>query len=791
MSSPLAGRVVLEVSGDVATRYSGKLFAEHGADVVQAYTPDNRHIGRGGVASQAYAAWLDAGKRRMNGAAAPPDVIIAGQYPDDIARAERLWEQLDRQPVLLALTWFGQTGPYANWRGSDVLIQALTGVAYAFGEPDAAPTLPQGHAPQVVAGVTAYIAALAALIGRDQGLERVRRVDVNVHQAHMCLSEHGGPGFAATRVHSARRGVNRYFPVYPQTIFAAADGWIGVTALTPQQWQGFCELIGLPALARDARFTTTDLRMAAARELDVILGDALKRFKVEHLLIEGQKRRVPMAPVPTPAELFETPHWRERGSFRRFAGPENGMNFEAPAMPFRLHRRDGGTDGGSDGGSDGGIGGKSDGSNGALGSSGQPAAARSDRRGPLAGVRVLDLSMGWSGPLAGRHYADLGADVIKVEGCAHLDWWRGWNALEAGDPPPHETKPNFNAVNRNKQGITLELRGDAGRELLKRLARESDVLIENYAPGVLDRLGLSARALAEINPNLVYVSMGAFGSAGPWSDFRAYGSTTEQASGFCFLNGEADWPPCMQHTAYGDPIAGIYAAAATLTAVFGRRQTASGTTIDLSQVECLFQLAADGLIAQSATGQAPLRTGSDCATSLWSGCVRCAGADRDDWLAIDLRESDGLAARLQSLGLDATVANLPLRDGLPESQRPALRAALTAAFSQWASARTVETAAGLLQSAGIIAGPVLRATALLEDPQLLASDYWIRLQRAHVGLHVLPSAPYSIDGRVPQVLSPAPTLGQHNAAVLSRVLGLSAEQIAGLERDAVIGDRPA
>ena len=114
------------------------------------------------------------------------------------------------------------------------------------------------------------------------------------------------------------------------------------------------------------------------------------------------------------------------------------------------------------------------------------------------------------------------------------------------------------------------------------LAADADLLIENYAPGVLDRLGLSAEAIAKINPDLVYISMGAFGSVGPWSEFRAYGSTTEQASGFPFINGAADWAPCLQHIAYGDPIAGIYAAAASLVALYGRQVT-GGTTIDLAR----------------------------------------------------------------------------------------------------------------------------------------------------------------------------------------------------------------
>src|SRR4029079_1543117 len=113
---------------------------------------------------------------------------------------------------------------------------------------------------------------------------------------------------------------------------------------------------------------------------------------------------------------------------------------------------------------------------------------------PLAGVRVLDLSMGWAGPLAARHFADLGADIVKVESCTHFDWWRAFDGPMDGDPPPYETRPSFLMVNRNKQGITLDLKSAAGKALVRRIAAKSDVLIENYAPGVLDRLGIGPRA---------------------------------------------------------------------------------------------------------------------------------------------------------------------------------------------------------------------------------------------------------------------------------------------------------
>ena len=730
MTAPLAGLVVVETEGDVATRYCGKMFAEHGARVIQLYRPDDALLGYGGAAGAAYAVWLDAGKERLDrlpvGLVA--DVVIAGQTGAAVARAADI-----PAAVRLGLTWFDPAGPYGAWQGSDGIIQALSGAAFAFGPVAGPPTLPQGHAAQVVGGVTAFIAAMGGLIGRRGG-RRVARIDCNIFEAYLCLTEGGPPSIFAFGGTSVRRGINRFGPVYPQTIFATADGWIGVSALTPQQWQTLCALIGLPDLGRDPAYETTDLRLAAADALDAILMPAFRKMNAADLLARGQAQRVPLAPVPRLAELLETPHWRERGSFRRYGAAEG------PVMPFRI----------------------------AASGDGVPDHAMGAGDGPLAGVRVLDLSMGWSGPLCGRHFADMGAEVIKIEGTAHLDWWRGWNALAEGDPPPHETRPNFNAVNRNKRGITLDLRDPRGVALMKRFAAVSDVLIENYAPGVLDRLGLGAGVLRGVNPGLCYISMGAFGSAGPWSGFRAYGSTTEQACGMPWLNGAADWPPVMQHTAYGDPMAGLFAAAALLTALYGRPAN-GGATIDLSQVECLFQLCADGIVAQSATGTAPPRTGNQRVAGAWRDCVACLGAE--DWLAVDLPDADAVERTRAAIG--------------------AAPGEIGAALAAWAGGRSARDAAGVLQRAGIAAAPAQPAHALLDDPALVAAGFWRQAERRYVGTHLLSKAPFALDGAAPPLRNPTPTLGEHNAEVLRGVLGLGDAEVASLERDGMIGTRPA
>ena len=204
------------------------------------------------------------------------------------------------------------------------------------------------------------------------------------------------------------------------------------------------------------------------------------------------------------------------------------------------------------------------------------------------------------------------------------------------------------------------------------------------------------------------------------------------------------------------------------------RNTFVGTPIDLSQVECLFQLAADAIVAQSATGATPARNGSRRTTSFWRGCLQSAG--KDAWVAVDVTQPAILQSFLHDAGMTP----------------PASAAAdqLTAMLEAWTAKCSPAAAAEALQAAGIAAGPVLPAHTLLEDPHLKSAGFWRRIERRYVGDHVVPKPPFAIDGIAPALHKPSPTLGQHNEEVLRDVLGLSPAEIQALERDGIIGTRP-
>lgn len=400
----------------------------------------------------------------------------------------------------------------------------------------------------------------------------------------------------------------------------------------------------------------------------------------------------------------------------------------------------------------------------------------------LKGIRVIDLSMGWAGPLCGRHLADNGADVIKVESCQHFDWWRGWEATRAWvDDHGQEKAASFNMVNRNKRGITLNLEDPRGKALLKRLVAVADAVVENYSGGVLPKLGLDYAALREVKPDLVMMSMPAFGARGPWRSYRAYGSTVEHASGLPHLHGEPEWPPTMLHVAYGDPVAGLNAAAALLVALRHRKRTGEGQFLDLSQSECIFPLAAHGILEQSVRGAAPARHGNRWPHAAPNGTYRCAG--EDEWLTVQVQdEAQWLRLR--------TVVGASLAAFGDLADRVARRAELDAALSQWTQARDPVAAMHELQAAGVPAACQRPATALTLDPHLQARGYWTGIERAHVGSIPHPHAPYRTDAAPFAIDAPSPTLGQHTREVLREVLQVGEHELDALEAAQVIGTRP-
>jgi len=379
----------------------------------------------------------------------------------------------------------------------------------------------------------------------------------------------------------------------------------------------------------------------------------------------------------------------------------------------------------------------------------------------------------------------MGADVIKVESCERFDWWRSWEATPEWIADDGAEKSNqFNMVNRNKRAITLDLEHPEGRRLLLELVATANAVVENYSGGVLPKLDLSYDVFRAARPDIVLLSMPAFGSTGPWRLFRAYGSTVEQSSGLPHLHGHPDDPPTMLHVAYGDAVGGLNGAAALLTALRHQRKTGQGQFVDLSQAESLFPLAAHGILEYAATGAAPPRKANRSRRYAPHGVYPCraeAGMP-DSWLVLEVQTEPqwrALSGLIPGLAEFGDVAD-----------RLARADSLDALIAEWTHSRSARSAMTQLQALGVPAAATNAMSDLIGEPQLEARGYWQWLDRAVVGRQPNPSPPYR-DGQAPLAIRrPAPTLGQHNREVLGGILGLADDELAGLESRGVIGSKP-
>ena len=786
----LAGIRVMELGEGAGLAYAGKLFADLGAEVIKFEASGGdplRHMPplveiAPGEQESGWFAWLCTNKRsltatpaRVQTVLAASDVLLDGRpVAEQLAPATGHAALRAAHPGLhiVSLSWFGLSGPYRDHAATDSVMRALAGLVKNTG-PVAHPAMMpdfQGFAPQ---GLTAFIAATAALWSGSAG----RMFEISAHDANVVIAEYQsvitfGPGPP-----EQRHGVNRWYPTFPMGCYQCRDGWLGITVLTPDQWRSWCALLGRPDLAGEPRFATSPQRLEYADELEAIHGPILLTRTAREWFEEGLRRRIPLIMVPSMADLLSEPVHQARGAFGtvRIGTAE----FRAPVLPQHLNDTPPAATG---------VAPRAGADDAMPLPEPRPRTTAPQPSGlPLAGLRIIDMAMGWAGPLTTRQMADLGAEIIKIEGRAYPDWWRGLDySDQAIRTQVHETRLNFNALNRNKTGITLDLTRPDGADLARRLVMTADAVVENYSQGVLPKLGLDYANLVKIKPDLVMVTMPAFAAGTAWAETRAYGSTLEQGSGLPSINGEEGWPPTMNHVAGGDPNGGFNAAAALIAALLHKKHTGRGQLIDLSQVECMFPLAATGIIHQSVHGTPGKRWGNRHPLYAPHGVFRCAG--RDQWLVI-AATSDAAFHRLcraigrPDFGDDPTLSTVEGRR-LREDE-------LEDAISNWTETLAPDDAMATLQAANIAAGVARGFNELITaEPHLLARGFWQEVDRPILGRHWQPTPTFRENAQPYAIRFPAPTLGQSTRNVLSRILNLSTTELDRLEADRIIGEHP-
>lgn len=390
---------------------------------------------------------------------------------------------------------------------------------------------------------------------------------------------------------------------------------------------------------------------------------------------------------------------------------------------------------------------------------------------PLAGVRVLDLTQIYLGPYAAFLMAMAGAEVVKVEP-------RGGERMRGAGGS--RTPMAFAMLNSNKKSITLDLKHPKGKALLHELTQRTDVLLENFAPDVMDRLGLGWETLKQLNPRLVYATGTGYGLSGPDRDLLAMDHTIQAASGIMSVTGDADRPPGRAGGAPCDIMGGIHMYAGVLTALMGRQATGRGTRVEVSMLESMYFTLCSELTAYHASGELPVR---DSARSPAGACPYSRFECADGWIAIICVSEEHWKSILTTIGRRDLIDD-PSLDGA--AKRIRREDEVNAMISGWSKRLTRERAYADMRAARVPVAPIRDLEEVRTDPHLRERGMLRQMSHPDMGEIVLPSSPIRFSGYEPSDIEFYPEVGAHNEEIYGAWLGLGATELAELAADEVI-----
>ena len=399
-------------------------------------------------------------------------------------------------------------------------------------------------------------------------------------------------------------------------------------------------------------------------------------------------------------------------------------------------------------------------------------------RPPLEGIRVADFCWAWAGPYGALQLAHLGADVIRIESAKRL-------CPSRLIPPWPDNEPGvnragyFNQYNQGKRSITLDLKAPEAIAIAKTLIEKSDIVMNNFASGVMDKLGLGYDELRQVKSDIIMVSLPGYGTSGPEKDFVSYGPPQVAQSGLSSLTGYVGGEPMMAGFSYGDPNGGVHASFAVMAALLHREKTGQGQYIDLSQWEAAIMLLPEAFMDYSMNKTQPERRGNHDPYMAPHGVFRCKGEDR--WVSLSVRDDaewQRLCAVMHQSGLASDARFVTL------SARKENELVLEEIVTAWTQERTADEVTESLQQASIPAYPSLDAIDMINSPHVGSRNYFVELEHPEVGKRRHMGVPWTMSRTPYKIQRPAPCLGRDTDAILTEIVGLSQDEIAALrEKD--------
>jgi crotonobetainyl-CoA:carnitine CoA-transferase CaiB-like acyl-CoA transferase len=703
------------------------------------------------------------------------DTAVAGSEDRAIYDVEAIASK-NPSAVHCVITPNGLTGARKTHPGNDLTAYALSGWASVNGFADHAPLKGSGFQASYQTGTMAAAGIVSALVYRLQHPDAGQLLDVSMVEV---LSTTFAPGILRSHF-SGIPWPRRASVDFTNGPIPVKDGYFALTISRAHFWEQSMKLLGLPDLAQDENLQKPFYRNQHKDEfVDRVQAKMADWTRMD--LFDGlAKLRAIAGPVLTMEELGENPHLRERSFFVR--PPDSPIEF--PGAPFKMSA------------SPWALRNESNEPARALDARSVPrvravGAATEDAPGPLAGQRGVVLTQAWAGTFATELLGFMGAEIIQVEVRKRLDSWRG--AYDGPMPRklqdvesakhPWNCNPLFNSVNLNKQSITLDLSTSEGVELFKELVRHADFVAENFSPRVMGNLGIGYEALKEVKPDIVLLSLSAYGHDGPWCDVPGIGGTIEPTSGMSALNGYLNGPPQNSGQMYPDAVAGIYGFLALALAMHHRALTGEGQYVDLSMQEANLCFVGDAWLEWASAGTLRSPLGNSHMTYAPHGIYPCAGEDR--WIAIAAETEAAWGALCDAADRGEWRQRYP--DNLARMRD---QEALNASIAAWTSDQDRDDLAARLAAAGIMAAPVLNALELSHDETLRERGHLVEVAHAETGTWVQAGVPFNFSRTPIAVTRPAPLQGEHSFQVLERFTGMTAARYAELSQSNVTGIGP-
>tara|TARA_R110002049_G_scaffold21045_21_gene77442 strand:- start:3999 stop:6467 length:2469 start_codon:yes stop_codon:yes gene_type:complete len=801
---------VVDFTHRVAGPYCTKLLAGFGADVIKIEPPQSGDPerttppfakGSGESTDSLSFLWLNTGKKSVAldlktsagvGKALSlietADVVVENFSPGVMARLGLGYDalkQINPSVVMLSISNFGQTGPYRDFKAEEMQLSALSGIMDSTGSPEREPLSAGPKLNQYIAGLHGYLAILLALHQR-QSSHTGQHIDLSIMESSIEQIENRVHGYLAKGTVATRGG----HPFVPWGNFACKDGYVTVIGAPFRRWPEGSKLFGDPVLASEAFYHLRD-RIENRALIDQHVKDWAAKMSRRDIFDIGQRNGMSFGHVADLSEALGSPQHAARQFFHTMEHPELGAVRVCDA-PFKMHltpwvtrrapalgehdvmlEHPGGDRPTKTLGSESGV--------------SDEVTARVDPGQPLEGIRVVDFTHSWAGPHCTRLLADYGADVIKIEYPGRLCFFRGGRTQDQA----YNKQAPWDQINRNKQSVALDLNHPADRAMLYELIKTADVCVSNSRPGVMEKLGCDYTTLSALKPDIIMLSMSAFGETGPYADYCAYGAVMEGLGGIQSLTRYSD-DDTPQRIREMDVINGIGGAAAITTALSHRGLTGQGQFIDMSQMElATHALIGEQLLQWDVDAESSAPVGNASAEFAPQGCYPCAGENR--WITLSIASQQqwlSFCALVQADQSHEDTAGFSL-DLESDSRfntnerRLANQQALDGLIMQWTASREPVEMMGELQRVGVSATAVVNVAELTEDPHLQARQYFHTAasgngasQERFVGV------PFKLKGMKTTVY-PGPRLGEHNSEVGQSLPGLSSAAIPVLDESSI------